>query len=154
MLRALSAAPAASAPVSSKGRTEDFESSNRGSNPRTGTTTPTPGEQRGNGAAVPLEERGAAEGPYQECTSTPGEPPRPTSHTPTTSMPITPRAGAIARLAGELAALAAAGDLEGARLVQETIGRLLAPAARTSTDASGGALVVDLDAERERRTGR
>ena len=69
-------------------------------------------------------------------------------------MPITPRAGAIARLAGELAALAAAGDLEGARLVQETIGRLLAPAARTSTDASGGALVVDLDAERERRTGR
>jgi hypothetical protein len=37
MLLALAADPATSAPVSSKGRTEDFESSNRGSNPRTGT---------------------------------------------------------------------------------------------------------------------
>ena len=56
----------------------------------------------------------------------------------------------IARLAGECAALVAAGDLEGARLVNETIGRLLASTGRTSTDASG-AVVVDLEAERERR---
>ena len=60
----------------------------------------------------------------------------------------------IGRLAGELAALVAAGDLEGARLVHETIGRLLVPSGRASTDASGGAVVVDLEAERERRNGR
>jgi hypothetical protein len=55
-----------------------------------------------------------------------------------------PRAGALATLAGELARLSTAGDLEGARVLNETIGRLLGSAAP-------GAAVVDLGAERARR---
>ena len=54
------------------------------------------------------------------------------------------RAGVLATLAGELARLSAAGDLEGARVLNETIGRLLGSAAP-------GAAVVDLGAERARR---
>jgi len=63
------------------------------------------------------------------------------------------RMSAVARLAGELAALAAAGDVEGAHLMHETIGRLLAPA-HVADERVGGAVVVDLDAERERRAAR
>ena len=54
------------------------------------------------------------------------------------------RAGALATLAGELARLSAAGDLEGARILNETIGRLL-------DSATPRAAVVDLGAERVRR---
>ena len=57
----------------------------------------------------------------------------------------------VARLAGELASLAAAGDLEGVRMVHETIGRLVAPSPRPAEQVTGGAVVVDLEAERERR---
>jgi hypothetical protein len=52
--------------------------------------------------------------------------------------------GALATLAGELARLSAAGDIEGARILNETIGRLLG-------SATPGAAVVDLGAERARR---
>jgi hypothetical protein len=55
-----------------------------------------------------------------------------------------PRAAVLATLAGELARLSAAGDLEGARILNETIGRLLGSAAP-------GAAVVDPGAERARR---
>jgi hypothetical protein len=55
-----------------------------------------------------------------------------------------PRAAAVATLAAELARLSAAGDLEGARILNETIARLLGSAAP-------GAAVVDLGAERARR---
>jgi len=55
----------------------------------------------------------------------------------------------VARLAGELAAPAAAGDLEGGRLSHETIGRLVAPV-RSSEEGARAAVVVDLEAECER----
>jgi hypothetical protein len=55
-----------------------------------------------------------------------------------------PRAAVLATLAGELARLSAAGDLEGARVLNETIGRLIGAAAP-------GTPVVDLGAERARR---
>jgi hypothetical protein len=58
--------------------------------------------------------------------------------------PASPRAGALATLAGELARLSAAGDIEWARILNETIGRLLG-------SATPGAAVVDLGAERARR---
>ncbi len=64
------------------------------------------------------------------------------------------RAGVVVRLAGELASLVAAGDLEGARLVHETIGRLVAPVVRSAEAATDGANVVDLEAERTRRASR
>lgn len=53
-------------------------------------------------------------------------------------------AGALATLAGELARLSAAGDLEGTRILNKTIGRLL-------DSAAPGAAVVDLGAGRARR---
>lgn len=55
-----------------------------------------------------------------------------------------PRAAAVATLAAEFARLSAAGDLEGARILNETIGRLLGA-------AMPGAAVVNLGAERARR---
>ena len=58
-----------------------------------------------------------------------------------------PRAGVLATLAGELARLSAAGDLEGARVLHETIGRLLGT-------AGPGAAVVDLGAHRARSAPR
>ncbi|MEZ4297396.1 MAG: hypothetical protein R3B70_20695 [Polyangiaceae bacterium] len=54
------------------------------------------------------------------------------------------------RLADELGELVAAGDLEAAREVYETIGRLLARVVRTGDDGAG-AVVVDLEAERRAR---
>jgi hypothetical protein len=59
-------------------------------------------------------------------------------------LPASPRAAVLATLAGELARLSAAGNLEGARILNETIGRLLG-------SATPGAPVVDLGAERARR---
>ena len=59
-----------------------------------------------------------------------------------------PRAATLARLAEDLRALAAAGDLEGARIVHETIARLL------GAEGGSGAAVMDLSRERERRGGR
>jgi hypothetical protein len=148
MLLALAADPATSAPVSSKGRTEDFESSNRGSNPRAGTSHLTAGDSRGNGPAEDVAKSSAPAGRYQSGTSA--------------SMSVSPpdrigetysaRMSTVARLAGELASLAAAGDIEGVRLVHETIGRLVAPA-RSAEEGPRGAVVIDLEAERERRTG-
>ena len=67
------------------------------------------------------------------------------------SAPLVGRSGVMVRLAGELGALVTAGDLEGARAVHETIGRLLAPVRPVERP---GAVVVDLEAERERRAGR
>ncbi|MCK6586802.1 MAG: hypothetical protein L6Q76_04365 [Polyangiaceae bacterium] len=55
-----------------------------------------------------------------------------------------PRAAAVATLAAEFARLSAAGDLEGARILTETIARLLGSVA-------SGAAVVDRGAERARR---
>lgn len=104
----------------------------------------------GNGGVPEGETEGGSHGPYQIRTSTPGD----AAGEPVgKGAPATGRAGVVARLAGELAALAAAGDLEGARVVQETIGRLLSPVVRSGEDAAG-AVVVDLEAERERRAGR
>jgi hypothetical protein len=60
-----------------------------------------------------------------------------------------PRATRIGRLAAEMAAAYAEGDVEGARAVHEAIGRLLA--APAAAQASDGAPVVDLARERERR---
>jgi hypothetical protein len=57
------------------------------------------------------------------------------------------RAGLLGRLASELADLAAAGDLEGARIVSEAITRLLGTAAP-------GASLIDLEDERRRRAPR
>ncbi len=110
-----------------------FESSNRGSNPRTGTTGLTAEPSRGNRPPSPTAASAPHEAPYQIRTS---------------------RAAAVGRLAGELASLAADGDLEGARAVHETIGRLLAPVARAGEGAARGAVVVDLAAERARAVRR
>jgi len=63
----------------------------------------------------------------------------------TVEPPANPRAALAADLAGHLARLLAAGDVEGARITHETIGRLLV------TEPSEGAAVVDLAAERRRR---
>ena len=57
------------------------------------------------------------------------------------------RAGLLGRLASKLADLAAARDLEGARIVSEAIARLLGTAAP-------GASVIDLEDERRRRAPR
>ncbi len=58
-----------------------------------------------------------------------------------------PRAAAIAALYPHAAALALGGDLEGARLLHETIGRLLGDGV-----AVAGAEVLDLSSERRKRT--
>jgi hypothetical protein len=60
------------------------------------------------------------------------------------------RGDAVARLAGMLATFATGGDIEGARAMHEAIGRLLGAAPARAE----GAAVVDLEAERKRRTGR
>jgi hypothetical protein len=60
-----------------------------------------------------------------------------------------PRAARIGRLAAEMAAAYAEGDVEGARAVHEAIGKILA--APAAAQASDGAPVVDLARERERR---
>jgi hypothetical protein len=67
-------------------------------------------------------------------------------------VPILPtgRAATIGRLAAELGALVTAGDLEAARDVHETIGRLLGPV-RSAEDGARGAVVIDLEAERRAR---
>lgn len=63
------------------------------------------------------------------------------------SMPApSPRATALEHLAADVARLAAAGDLEGARALHEVLGRLLGHVARD------GAGVVDLARERDRRS--
>jgi hypothetical protein len=76
--------------------------------------------------------------------SSPPGPPAASSEAPA-ALSASPRASLLARLAGELAALTTAGDLEAARVVNETIGRLLA------RPAGEHAAVVDLAAEREKR---
>jgi hypothetical protein len=63
----------------------------------------------------------------------------------TVGAPANPRAALAADLAGHMARLLAAGDVEGARITHETIGRLL------GGEPSGGAVVLDLAAERRRR---
>jgi hypothetical protein len=54
----------------------------------------------------------------------------------------------LARLAHDLGELAAAGDLDAARVLHETIGKLLAP---PPGGGGEGARVIDLAAERDRR---
>jgi hypothetical protein len=66
---------------------------------------------------------------------------------PAAGSPANPRAAVLARLARDLGELAAAGDLDGARIVHETIGRLLVPPG----GGGEGAQVIDLAAERDRR---
>ena len=64
----------------------------------------------------------------------------------------TPRAARVGRLAAELAAAYAEGDVDAARVLHEALGKLhVAPAAPQSND---GAAVVLLDDERRRRAGR
>lgn len=76
----------------------------------------------------------------------------PTLSQPESSIaPTNPRASLVTHLSAGMAAALASGDLEAARVAYEAIGKLL------GQDASpGGAVahVVDLGAERERRTGR
>ncbi len=60
------------------------------------------------------------------------------------------RSRAVAQLAGVLGSLAAAGDIEGARHIHESIGHLLGSIANRNE----GAMVVSLEAERQRRAGR
>jgi hypothetical protein len=64
--------------------------------------------------------------------------------------PVDARAQLLGRLAGELAALAAAGDLDGCRILNETIGALLsrpaAPPEGSAEQTRDGAAVVDLAA--------
>jgi hypothetical protein len=62
-----------------------------------------------------------------------------------------PRAARIGRLAAEMAAAYAEGDVEGARAVNEAIGKILAAPAPVGAQTSTGAPVVDLARERERR---
>jgi hypothetical protein len=64
---------------------------------------------------------------------------------PPSGVVASPRAALVADLAGHLAQLLAAGDIEGARLAHETIGRLLA------TEPGGSTAVLDLASERRRR---
>jgi len=64
----------------------------------------------------------------------------------TTSSQISPRASLAAELAAHVAKLLAAGDLEGARIAHEAMGRLLA-----APQPGDGAHVVDLAEERRRR---
>jgi hypothetical protein len=84
-------------------------------------------------------------------TSAPLEASRPESG------PVSPRVASLALLAGELARLAAAGDHEGARILHETIGRLLAAPVRETAappereTGESGAPVVNLGDERRRR---
>jgi hypothetical protein len=61
----------------------------------------------------------------------------------------------LATLAHDLGTLAAAGDLDGCRILTDTIGRLLAPPVRegAAPPPAAGADVVDLAAEREKRRG-
>jgi hypothetical protein len=59
--------------------------------------------------------------------------------------PVPPRAALLAHLGAAVAAAVATGDLEGARVVHEAIGKLLA------LPSDGAAPVVDLDVERRRR---
>jgi hypothetical protein len=66
---------------------------------------------------------------------------------PAPSSAPNPRAAVVATLAGHVAALAAAGDLEGARVVHETLGKLLGAAGEASR-------VVDLETERRKRGGQ
>ena len=63
--------------------------------------------------------------------------------------PATPRAAMLAHLSADMGAALAAGDVEAARVANEAIGKLLA-----AGEASEGAPVVDLAAERRRREGR
>lgn len=59
--------------------------------------------------------------------------------------PVSPRAARIGRLAVDLAAAYAEGDVEGALVLHQAIGRFLA------APSEGSAPVVDLARERERR---
>jgi hypothetical protein len=67
--------------------------------------------------------------------------------TPTTATQMSPRAALAAEIAAHVARLLAAGDLEGARIAHDAMGRLLA----AEGPASGGAAVLDLAEERRRR---
>jgi hypothetical protein len=62
-----------------------------------------------------------------------------------------PRAALLAHLAGDMAAALAAGDTEAARIAHEAVGRLLGAPACAGDDVAG-AVVVDLAAERTRRS--
>ena len=61
------------------------------------------------------------------------------------------RSGVVARLAGELAALPAAGDHEGARVINEAISKLLASPQQTSPDERPAAVVLALPGRRPGR---
>ncbi len=63
------------------------------------------------------------------------------------------RADMLGRLAEEMRRAAAAGDVEAARVAHEAMGRLLALMA-ASGPVGGGAAVLDLATERDRRRGR
>ena len=107
------------------------------------------GNPSGFGAAKESGAEGAPEERYQIVTSAPDSGARDGAVRPA----LTGRAATIGRLADELGALVAAGDLEAAREVHETIGRLLG-SVRSAGEGARGAVVVDLEAERERRAGR
>lgn len=141
-----------------------FESSNRGSNPRTGTTPVTPRNGSENGGSPDATNEGGAMPGYPAVTrgaaSAHGEGGSREAAVLTVDAEVVDvraevvgvRAEAVRRLAGELAALAAAGDLEGAAVLNEAMGRLLAPPTRRS--AGSTATVIDLEAERVRRAVR
>lgn len=87
-------------------------------------------DQRGFGAGPRRASEAPERGPYQIRTS--GAPERAPAPIPAPPA-VTGRAATIGRLAAELASLTAAGDLDGARAVQETIARLLARPAPPTT---------------------
>ena len=66
--------------------------------------------------------------------------------------PVSPRVARVARLAAELATAYAEGDVEGARVLHEAIGKLLsAPAPVVPQSTDGDADVVGLADERRKR---
>jgi integrase len=64
-----------------------------------------------------------------------------------------PRGALLAHLTAGMTAALAAGDLDAAKVAHDAIGRLLGGNAQPGMKAEG-AVVIDLDAERERRAGR
>ena len=114
-------------PASSKGRTGDFESPNRGSNPCAGTRSY-------EGSVLVGADSGAASGENHPAVVP--------SH----------RLDLARALAGGVVASLAAGDMRGARVALDALRGLVDTAEREA--AGDGATVVDLAAERRRRGGR
>jgi hypothetical protein len=110
-------------PASSKGRTGDFESPNRGSSPRAGTST---------------YERSSLAGADSGAESGESHPAAVPSH----------RLDLARALAGGVVASLAAGDARGARVALDALRGLV----EAEGEAAGeGAAVVDLAAERRKR---